>query len=81
MRAAFTPHFKRSYSKLPKGTREAFDKKLTLLMESSRYPSLRVKKYDESRNIWQARITDSYRFYFEIKKNLYIFHEIKTHKD
>ena len=81
MRIYFTPHFQRNYHKLSKEVRVAFDKQLTYLLKDIRHPSLRAKKYDEGRDLWQARATDGYRFYFEIKNNLYIFHEIKTHKD
>ncbi len=81
MRIYFTPHFQRNYHKLSKEVQSAFDKQLTYLLKNIRHPSLRAKKYDESRNLWQARATDSHRFYFEIKGNLYIFHEIKAHKN
>ena len=39
---------------------------MKLLVENFRYPSLRAKKYDESRNIWQARINRDWRFYLII---------------
>lgn len=81
MRIASTPHFQRSYQKLPEETREAFDKQAMYLLKNLRHPSLRAKKYDEARNIWQVRVTDNYRAYFEIKDDCYIFHEIGSHKD
>jgi len=81
MRIYFTHHFQRNYQKLPKEVQSSFDKQLAYLLKNMRHPSLRAKKYDESRSLWQARVTDSYRFYFEIKGNSYIFHEIRAHKD
>ena len=81
MKASFTPHFQRNYQKLSKKIQAAFDKQLVYLLKNPRHPSLRVKKYDEGRNLWQARVTKNHRFYFEIKKDLYIFHEIDPHKD
>ena len=36
--------------------REAVYKQVKLLEQNRRHPSLRAKKYDESRNIWQARV-------------------------
>lgn len=81
MNSAFTPHFQRSYHKLPDEIQSAFDKKLELLLRDIRHPSLRAKKYDEGKNIWQMRITGDYRVYFEIKGHLYIFHEIRSHTD
>ncbi|GEM_PF-2669927 len=59
MNASFTPHFRRSYQKLPKEIQAAFDKQLVLLLQNLRHPSLRTKKYDEGRDLWQARVTGS----------------------
>lgn len=81
MKASFTPHFQRNYQKLPKEIRVAFNKQLVLLLQNLRHPSLRTKKYDEGRDLWQARVTGSYRCYFEIKDNQYTFHEIRVHED
>ena len=79
MKVFFTPHFQRSYNKLSAKIKKAFDKQFGFLLGDIRHPSLRIKKYDESRGLFQGRATDSHRFYFEIKKDIYIFHEIRTH--
>jgi len=34
--------------------------------------SLRAKKYDEANDIWQARVDDGYRFYFQIDGETYL---------
>jgi hypothetical protein len=49
------------------------------LVENLRHPSLRVKKYDESRDLWQARVTRSWRFYFLIQDDTYIITDIIPH--
>jgi len=46
-----------------------------------RHPSLRAKKYDEERGIWQARVTDNVRFYFAIEGDMYLLLDIEKHKD
>ncbi|OHA01047.1 MAG: hypothetical protein A3C12_00645 [Candidatus Sungbacteria bacterium RIFCSPHIGHO2_02_FULL_49_20] len=66
---------------MPKGVQKVFDKQLVHLLRDIRYPSLRAKKYDESRNLWQARVTGRYRFYFEIRNDFYILHEVRPHKE
>lgn len=81
MKAAFTPHFQRGYQKLQKDIQKAFDKQLILLLKDIRHPSLRAKKYDERRGLWQARVTKRYRFYFEIRNDFYILHEVEPHKE
>ena len=66
MRCHFTERFRRSFVAAPRIVQKAFDKQSRLLLENMRHPSLRVKKYDESRDLWQARVNDSWRFYFII---------------
>jgi hypothetical protein len=49
------------------------------LVENLAHPSLRAKKYDESNDLWQARITRDWRLYFTIVDDTYYLHEIRTH--
>jgi len=42
-------------------------------------PSLRAKKYNEARGLWQARANYTWRFYFRIAGNVYFMGEIKHH--
>lgn len=79
MNASFTPHFQRSYQKLSKEIQVAFDKQLVFLLQNMRHPSLQAKKYDEARDLWQVRVTGSYRCYFKVLDNQYVFHEIRAH--
>lgn len=81
MRSARLPRFERSFRKLPLRTRKAFEKQHAFLLADLRHPSLRAKKYDETRGIWQARVTDNARFYFVIMADLYILLDIERHKD
>lgn len=62
-----TAAFERAYEKAPERIRRAFDKQVRLLGADLRHPSLRAKKYDESRGIWQARVTRGWRLYFTIE--------------
>ncbi len=57
----------------------AFDKQSRLLLENLKHPSLRAKKYDESRDIWQARVTRDWRVYFLIEGDTYILLDITPH--
>ena len=79
MRLDFTPHFPRSYNKAPVHIQHAFDKQSLLLLDNLRHPSLRAKKYDESRDLWQARVTGNWRFYYKILRDVYLLEEIKAH--
>jgi hypothetical protein len=79
MRILFSPHFARSYRKAPLAIQRAFDKQSLRMLQNLRHPSLRAKKYDESANLWQARVTGSWRFYFKIEGDTYRLEEIRAH--
>ena len=57
----------------------AFDKQSLLLLQNLRHPSLHAKKYNEAEDLWQARVTASWRFYFKIEGDTYRLEEIKAH--
>jgi mRNA interferase RelE/StbE len=54
MKLLRTPHFERNYAKASQQVQRAFDKQSLLLLRNLHHPSLRAKKYDESRGLWQA---------------------------
>ncbi|MFA5831554.1 MAG: hypothetical protein WC878_07040 [Candidatus Paceibacterota bacterium] len=76
---AFSERFKRSLYEAPERIKKDFAKQLPLLLKNLHYPSLRAKKYDETRGIWQARVNDSWRLYFIIEGNIYYFVDIMAH--
>ena len=79
MKLNYTPHFVRNYSKAPADIQRAFHKQALLLLENPKHPSLRAKKYDESAELWQARVTRGWRFYFTIEGDTCRMLEIKAH--
>jgi len=79
MRLFYTERFRRSYADAPADVQRRCDKQLGLLVQDLRHPSLRAKKYDETRNIWQARVSRSWRLYFIIEKDLYHLLDIMPH--
>lgn len=79
MKAAFAQRFTRQYRALSLERKVKFDKQLGLLLSNMRHPSLRTKKYDEARNIWQARVDDDYRFYFKIEGDTYRILAVRHH--
>ena len=79
MKIFYTPHFKRRYDKAPETIQRTFDKQAILLLQNVRHPSLHTKKYDQALNLWQARVTKDWRFYFLIEDDVYLMTEIKAH--
>ena len=79
MHGVYTERFRKSYARAPQRVRRAFDKQVALLLGNLQHPSLRAKKYDEARDIWQARVDGGWRFYFRIEKGSYILLDIMAH--
>jgi mRNA-degrading endonuclease RelE of RelBE toxin-antitoxin system len=75
----FTERADKDYAALRPEIRKAFAKQLTFLLNHLGHPSLHAKKYDESRDIWQARVNRSWRFYFVIRGDEYVILSITPH--
>ncbi|MDO8567075.1 MAG: hypothetical protein Q7R58_02910 [bacterium] len=54
---------------------------MRFLLVDIRHPSLRAKKYDETHDVWQARVTNNVRFYFFIEGDVYYLIDIERHPD
>lgn len=67
MKLEFTKAFIKDYRKLPSNIQKITDKNLALLIANSKHPSLHVKKMNDPRNIWEGRVSDYYRFTFQVK--------------
>jgi mRNA-degrading endonuclease RelE of RelBE toxin-antitoxin system len=74
-----TSRFDKDLFSAPDRVRKDFEKQLRFLLRDIRHPSLRTKKYDETRGIWQARVNDSWRFYFCIEGDVYVLLSIIVH--
>jgi hypothetical protein len=79
VRTRSTRKFDRAFAVAPQAVRKIFLKQAEFLLEDIRHPSLRAKKYDETFNIWQARVNRDWRFYFSIAGDTYILLNIKRH--
>ena len=79
MKRQLTAAAVKDYVEAPLAVQRAFEKQVKLLVENFRHPSLRIKKYDESRNIWQARVNRAWRFYFVITGDTYLILNVIPH--
>lgn len=79
MQTKTTRRFDKSYQDAPREVQKAFDLRSRFLLRDVRHPSLRAKKYDESSDIWQVRITDDWRLYFRIEGDTYVFLDMIRH--
>jgi len=58
---------------------KAFFKQVKFLEQNLLHPSLHAKKYDESQDLWQARVNRAWRFYFVIQDETYIILRVIPH--
>ena len=79
MKLLLTDRLRKSYAAAPREVQKAFDKQSQLLAQSLRHPSLRAKKFDEARDVWQARATKAWRFYFTIEGDIYTIIGLAEH--
>ena len=79
MKLRFTERADKDYAALPGNVRKAFAKQLRFLLANLRHPSLHAKKYDESLDLWQGRVSLGWRFYFKIDGDEYVIISIISH--
>ena len=81
MKIRRSEHFKKSYQKLSAVLQKQVDKALMLLSVNVRHPSLRVKKVQGTDDIYELRVTRSYRISFEIEEDGYFLRKVGKHND
>jgi mRNA-degrading endonuclease RelE of RelBE toxin-antitoxin system len=79
MKLSFTKSFIKDYQVLPANLQKAADKQLERLAEDPQHPSLNVKKMQDPRNIWEARVTKGYRLTFQLDGEICILRRLGTH--
>lgn len=79
MKLRFTEKADKDYALLPVAIRKAFGKQIRFLLADRSHPSLRAKKYSEGHDIWQARVTRDWRFYFLIDGDEYVVLSVIPH--
>jgi len=72
--------FDRDYARLPQHLQERVKKQLALLLENLRHPSLQAHKMGGRGDIWEARVTQDYRFTFWIDGDTYRLRRVGTHE-
>jgi mRNA-degrading endonuclease RelE of RelBE toxin-antitoxin system len=79
MKLLFSKNFIRDYRSLPLPIQKTADKQLGFLLTNLHHPSLNVKKMQGYFDIWEGRITYSYRFTFKIEKDVYALRRVGKH--
>ena len=73
--------FKKDYKNLTLNIQKQTDKKIALLINNFRHPSLRVKRVQRTKDIWEGSITKNIRFTFQIIRDAYILRRVGEHDE
>lgn len=79
MKVVFSNSAIESLKDAPQRVSRAFEKQLRFLVNDPQHPSLHAKKYDQTRNLWQARVNRDWRFYFTITNDTYKIEKVIPH--
>ena len=66
MEILFTEQFEQAYEKLTNVEKRSVRKALALMGDKPKHPSLRVRKMEGRKNIWEARPSKRLRMTFEM---------------
>ncbi|ACA60411.1 hypothetical protein [Candidatus Desulforudis audaxviator] len=79
MRFERTERFKRAYLKLDEQKRQALKKALRLMSTDINHPSIRVKKVQGTKDVWEARASAGLRLTFTWVGDLIILRNCGEH--
>jgi mRNA-degrading endonuclease YafQ of YafQ-DinJ toxin-antitoxin module len=79
MKIAADESFDEDYARLPRPIQERVDKQLALLLKDPRHPSLRTRKMEGHRDLWEGHVTKEYCFTFRITGDTYRLRRVGTH--
>ena len=72
--------FDQDYARLPRHIQERIDKQLALFLTNPRHPSLRTRKMEGRRDVWEGHVTRDYCFTFKIIGDAYRLRRVGTHE-
>jgi len=74
-----TNRFVKDYAVLPDELKARTEKAISLLVKNPRHPSLMIKKMEGTQEVWELRVSESYRLTLQISGDTYILRRIGTH--
>ena len=74
-----TERFKKDFNHLPRHIQEKVPRVLERFVRHPRHPSLHAKKMEGIRDIWELRVTESYRVTFQRVQEGVLLRRIGTH--
>jgi mRNA-degrading endonuclease RelE of RelBE toxin-antitoxin system len=81
MQLLLTERFRLAYTSLEAVDQDRVKKALRLLAKDLKYPSLRVKKIQGTKGIWEARASRSLRITFQIEEGSILLRTVGRHDE
>jgi len=81
MKIARTDRFRKAWKQLNAKDKKLARKAIENLAVNMNYPSLRVKKIKGTRNIWEARASQSLRITFQLDADTIVLRNIGHHDE
>ncbi|KJS01292.1 MAG: hypothetical protein VR68_05555 [Peptococcaceae bacterium BRH_c4a] len=75
----FSTKFARAYRKLDQQTRSQVDNTLQLLVNTTKHPSLRLKRVQGTKDIWEISVNMSVRITLRFSENIIKLRNVGTH--
>jgi mRNA-degrading endonuclease RelE of RelBE toxin-antitoxin system len=79
MQLLMTERFRRAYTSLETADQDRVKKTLGLMADDLKYPSLRVKKIQGTKGIWEARASRSLRITFQVEEGSILLRNVGQH--
>ncbi|MGA2686937.1 MAG: hypothetical protein ABSE85_02595 [Candidatus Korobacteraceae bacterium] len=79
MKLRFTARADKDYGRLPTPFARRLESSCNFCSRIFQHPSLHAKKYSESMDVWQGRVTKGWRFYFKVEGEEYVILSIIPH--
>ena len=79
MKILWTPPFERDFFTLSEALQIRVEKTLRLLAANPRHPSLRTKKLEGAKDVWEARVSLSYRITYQASGDTLILRRVGSH--
>lgn len=76
----FTSAFDRAYEKLPPRLQQKVEDQIQRLRTDLKHPSLHTHRRKDDKNVWQARVTRSYRILFELEGDTITLLKVTAHE-
>ena len=79
MQLFWTDRFTKDFKRLPRSIQDKLPTVLERFVGHPRHPSLHTKKMEGGAEIWELRVTDSYRITFQWVREGVLLRRIGTH--